>query len=585
VTIAAPSRPAGVRIDELERFSENGSFDLPPLARFRFCDACGNWHWRLLREPVGVQVTEDEAAWLAATVEPIEGRRRSLVARQRVSEDVSGADERPKSLRRIRRKLAEDASPLAAALALIADGDVFGLSEQQQFELAQRSGTRNLFRRPYLRQRIAEHRPMIAAGRASLLERGSTKDSKGLTREEVERRLAGLRPDEWARTVAVLVGCLLFQHPERLRPEWDGSYPDYPPEYRPRPVKSKQTSWDVYLVRLLSIVRNEYLDVFAPGVSRFRAEDRRSAGLLRATHLLSEFDPDPEDGCSEMGHDGDDLGEGDRLELVSVDDLDAVLEERGPLIPGASPEVERLLWLLTHTNMTREEASEALGKSRSWAGVVLKRLRDSDNRRVKELRWRLIGDKTRAPIRFTRSGEELPPNTEFNDEGLPPRIHLGFWGIPPGSVKHSTRLLRGAFLFPGLKTPTVEQPKTWRYFWRFCPSCGYVTGRHPSLAVADAEFDLEHPCNETRPFRGLIGVGEQRYRRRWWSQGHGRPYDYAHISVSEALTRTSIALITRSLGRPLLDGHPSNVAFVIDFKRALRGQSAPESLSLPTPNP
>ena len=138
-----------------------------------------------------------------------------------------------------------------------------------------------------------------------------------------------------------------------------------PPPRRSRSGPWNQASWDLYLVRLLSIVRREYLEALAPGLRVWRNEDKRSGEELAKTRHLSEFDPDARDERSELGHDGKDRGDGGRIELASVDDLDACIDAMGPLVPGVSPDVERLLWLIVHGGLTREEASETLGKSKS----------------------------------------------------------------------------------------------------------------------------------------------------------------------------------------------------------------------------
>jgi hypothetical protein len=333
-------------------------------------------------------------------------------------------------------------------------------------------------------------------------------------------QLGGLSVDAWARTVAVLIACLVFQHRERLRPEWDETFPAYPPR-RIRPILSNQAPFDLYLLRLLSIVRNEYADVLAPGLQRWRSENKRSDGELAKTHPLSKFDPDAGDGRSEMGHDGDDSSAG-LIELAVVEDIDARIEAMGPQVPGITPDVERLLWLIVHAGYTREEASEELGKSKSWGGVVLHRLRDSDNPRVAEMKWRLVRDRAIGVVQPSQ------------DKTISPRVHFGFWGIPPGSVAHTTRLLRGKLLFPGLRKTDYTQPDFWNL------------------------------CNETAPKRELVSAEEMHYRRRWWHRPH------LHLSVAEVLERTSVALVTKSMGRPLPDGHPSNVAFAIDFRRSLR---------------
>jgi hypothetical protein len=567
MTAATLSKPAAVHVDKLERFDRNGSFEIPPLFRFTLCEKCGDWHWRALREPVGVQVTANQDEWLATEPEDRGELRRRLAATLRYRKplpDDPGA--KPESLRRIRKKLIEDARPLATHLTLIADGDFFGLAESDRFELAQRSAATNVFRRPYLRRLTDSHRGQLGRGRLDLLDKGWR-----LTDEEISRRLAGLSPDEWTRTLAVFAGCLLFQHRKRLRPEWDGNSPEYPPR-RSRPVPSNQAPWDLYLVRLLSLVRNEYVDVLAPGLQRWRSENKRSGGELAKTRVLSEFDPDTGDGRSERGHDGDDSDDGLPLELASVEDLDARIDAMRPLLPGITPEVDRLLWLIVRGNETREAASEMLGKSKSWGGVVLHRLRDSDNPRVAELKWRLIRDKAIGVIDPPGKGKTVSPRT-----------HLGFCGIPPGSVAHTTRALRGKLLFPSLREPSREQPKRWRYWCYFCPACGFVTGWFASTAEALESFQAQHPCNESPPFRELVHVGEyeESYRRRWWQRPH------LSLSVAETLERTSIALVTKPMGRPLPDGHPSNVAFVIDFRRKLRLGAAESArvFSLPPSHP
>jgi hypothetical protein len=517
VTVAALPVTADVGGDELQRFDRNGSFDLPPLFRFTFCDECGDWHWRVLREPVGVRVTEDEAAWLTSGER--EDRRRTLAAGLRYRKllpvgEIPDVGAKPESLSRIRQKLIDDARPLAEHVALIADGDFFGLTDEDRFELTKRSAASNVFRRPYVRRLTASHRAQLERGRLDLLEKGSK-----LSDKEVERRMACLSPDEWARAVAVYTACLLFQHSERLTREWDDSYPGYPPR-RSRPIPSKHANWDLYLVRLLSIVRNEYVDAFVPGLQRWRAENERSGKELAKTRILSEFDPDAGNERSERGHDGDDDGDGGLVELASTDRLvDAITS----ILPGISADEERLLWLLVYAGDTREDASQALGKSKSWAGVVLKRLRDSHNPHVQELKWRLILDKAIGVIGASAKGATVSPRT-----------HLGFWGIPAGSVAHTTRALRGQLLFPKLRKTDYSQPDFWNL------------------------------CNETAPFPELVSEAEKRYRRRWWQRPHAR------LSVADALKRTSVALITTPMGRPLPDGHPSNVAFAIDFRRKAR---------------
>jgi hypothetical protein len=133
---------------------------------------------------------------------------------------------------------------------------------------------------------------------------------------------------------------------------------------------------------------------------------------------------------------------------------------------------------------------------------------------------------------------------------LAARTHLGFWGTPPGSVAHTTRLLRGKLLFPNLRKTDYSQPAFWNL------------------------------CNETAPKRELVSAEEERYRRRW---SH-RPN--LHLSVAGWLAQTSRAAPPESLGRPLADGHPANVAFVIEFRRSLRLAAAAvplTSVSRPIP--
>jgi hypothetical protein len=548
--VSVASLPGLPNVIELRRLHRIAAPPHPPKFRLAWCESCSDWHWTALHpwllhgrwsnaesgEHRETSPEEHKAAQqLAGRCTPArvttdqgvreqtdrQERRHHHAATARLRAPVP-AGEKPESLMRIRRKLIEDTRPMATHLTLIADGDFLDLTEQDRFELARRSAATNLFRRPWLRLLADQHRGQFERGRDDLREKGSK-----LMDDEVSRRLGCLAPDEWTRTVAVLVGCLMFQHPERLESQRDG-YPAYLTR-RSKPVPSKQVNWDLFLVRLLSVVRNEYLDLLAPGLQRWRAENKRSDGELAKTHPLSEFDPDAGDGRSEMGHDGDDGGDGGRIELASTDDIDALIDSMGAPLPGVAPEVERLLWLIVHGGYTREEASETLGKSKSWGGVVLHRLRDSDNQRVAELKWRLIRDKAIGLVDTPGMGKTITPRT-----------HLGFWGIPPGSVAHTTRVLRGKLLFPGLRKTDYTQPGFWNL------------------------------CNETAPKRELVSAGEERYRRRWWHRPN------LHLSVAETLERTSIALVTEPMGRPLPDGHPSNVAFVVEFWRNSRASVSPD---------